>query len=184
MILPLFIFSCEKKSSVQEIDVDEFESKVQQSYPIIWYQGHVIDLRTNETIGYYNRKLYDNWLFTDCMLPARNCLPTAFIDGTIAKIEDTEDVPGYIDTINLPSDVIALIDYQYSVPLEEALTSGDEDEILNFFNEVLVPGTDMPQELIDDFNDGILTIKEFPEGHFIVNEDAETSDDIIDYWAE
>ena len=181
IIITIGLAACEKES-INENKTDNDKKKIQQNPPIHYVQGHI--MQGGETIGYYNRTYYDTWLYTGCALPAKNCLPTIWIEPLNNPVEDKSDYPGHIDTIDLSEQVVSTINTNYSEPLESAVYSNDYDEIQDFFNEELVPNNeDLPQDLINDFNDGELTIKEFDEGYFIVDKNADSYDDISDsYW--
>ena len=161
--------SCKKETLEDNIVENKTVTPSEQS-DILWKEGRTYHWNGSKYIlvDYYMRTLKDAWYGYGCFWPSGNCLPTAEASG----LRPTEHTDVYHEFSQENQEQITS---NYSTPLTNAL--GNSSEIKDFFNDEMVPNTVFPSQLVDDFNNDVITIKQFSEGLFIVNMNATSYDD-------
>lgn len=176
--------SCEKINPTDVYSNDEVNitTKKAGGDPTFFAAGWALD-KEYKLVGTYMRthikKWYIfHWFEPGCYGYTGNCLPDMFVDGSNAPVtsKDGEDNPTFEGNITFTASMQDYADLTYSDPLKKALSEG-ENSIKNFFKDNLCTKMEFSEEIKRDFANGDLTIKQFPEGIFIVKTNSTNFED-------
>ncbi|MDR2834677.1 MAG: hypothetical protein LBV69_00550 [Bacteroidales bacterium] len=199
-VVAISFASCEKINDIENNKMNNAEEMVlkQQDISSLRYaNGHILQLQWNGShfneveVGTYMRTFYSSETLkgfiygVGCYSPVGGCLPDIDVYGAIPIIDGISEEEHYlvseIQYLNIDKETSEQINKIYSIPLKEAIKKGD-NAIKEFFLNNFIYRTEVPEKMIEDFKNDKLTIKQFPEGLFVVNKDAQNYKDVPNYF--
>ena len=159
--------SCKKDEVITPTSTKTIETSRQDQ--VHWLSGRKVIFMGGKTVvvGTYMRTLKDSFIWGfGCHLPQTNCLPDHEVSSNGNNHDDITN-----DNYNMSEAVANDFNNSFGIPMVTAVQNG-ASSIKTFFNDVIVQKTNLPEQLVIDFNNDLLTIKEFGGNYFIVNTDA------------
>lgn len=184
VFLGIFYTGCEKETT----DLVVLNQSNEKTSDILFSKGHIyvwVYGKGYVHTGYYMRTYRETglqaWIFgPDCYGFSGNCLPEVVIKSKIHNTDGNENMISNEIVYLLEDEMVHHVNESYSQPLLSILDSDwrIQYDFLSAFSEQC---ENIPPTLLNDFSNGILAIKKFPEGIHIVNRDATQYDDINNY---
>ena len=186
VFVTVFFFTGCEKENIKPTGTNTINTKEEPSF--LFSKGHVYVWEAGYGyihVGYYMREYRETglmaWLLgPDCYGFSGNCLPEVVITSMAPNTDDEEESETLGMEYELSDATIDYVNSHYSIPLVSVLDSNWQSQYV-FFANFANNCENIPSELLNDFSEGLLIIKQFPEGVYVVNQGATEYDDIPEY---